>query len=46
LLTVDLNDSIVESIRLKSILYVTLANDTQVTDDFDGGRAKHMILLI
>ena len=46
MLTIDLNDSVVEPVRLKSILNVTLANNAQVADNFDGGRTKHMILFI
>ena len=44
--SVDLNDTVVETIRRKSVLNVTLSNDTQVTNDLDSGSAEHVVLLI
>jgi len=44
--SVDLNDTVVETIGLKSVLNVALSNDTQVTNDLDSGSAEHVVLLI
>jgi hypothetical protein len=43
---VDLNDTVIETIRLESVLDVTLANNTQVSYDLDGSTSKHVVLLI
>jgi hypothetical protein len=44
--SVDLNDTVVESIGLQSVLNIALANDTQVTDDLDGSSTEHVVLLV
>jgi hypothetical protein len=43
---VDLNDTVVEAIGLESVLDVTLANNTKMTDDLDGSASEHVVLLI
>lgn len=43
---VDLDNPVVETIRLKSVLNVALADDTQMTNDLDGGRSEHVVLLV
>ena len=43
---VDLNDPIVETVGLKAVLDVALADDTQVADDLDGSGAEHVVLLV
>jgi hypothetical protein len=43
---VDLNDSVVKTIGLESVLNVTLANDTKMSDNLDGSASEHVVLLI
>ncbi|GFF30855.1 LOW QUALITY PROTEIN: hypothetical protein IFM46972_03049 [Aspergillus udagawae] len=43
---IDLNDTVVKSIRLQSVLHVTFSNDTQVADDLDGSRTEHVVLFV
>jgi hypothetical protein len=43
---VDLNDTVVETIRLESVLDVALANNTKMSDNLDGSASKHVILLV
>ena len=43
---VDLNDTVVETIGLESVLDVTLANNTKMSDNLDGSTSEHVVLLI
>lgn len=43
---VDLDDSVVKTIRLEGVLDVTLANDTEMSDNLDGSASEHVVLLI
>ena len=44
--SVDLDDTVVKSIGLQSVLDIALANDAQVTDDLNGSSTEHVVLLI
>jgi len=43
---VDFNDPVVQTVWLKGVLHVALANDTQVADNLDSSSTKHMVLLV
>ena len=44
--SVDLDDTVVKSIGLQSVLDIALANDAQVTDNLNSSSAEHVVLLI
>ncbi|KAG2007663.1 hypothetical protein GB937_008476 [Aspergillus fischeri] len=43
---IDLNDTVVKSIRLQSVLHVTFTNNTEVADNLDGSGTEHVVLFI
>ena len=43
---VDLDDSVVESVWLQSVLDVTLTNDTEMANNLDSGGTEHVVLLV
>ncbi|KAI6760251.1 hypothetical protein HG531_013452 [Fusarium graminearum] len=44
--SVDLNDTVVKTIGLESVLDVTLANNTKMSDNLDGSTSEHVVLLV
>lgn len=43
---VDLDDSVVESVWLQSVLDVTLTNNTEMANNLDSGGTEHVVLLV
>jgi hypothetical protein len=43
---VHFNDTVVLGIWVKCVLHVTLSNDSNVSDDLDGRRSKHVVLVV
>lgn len=43
---IDLNDTVVEAVRLQGVLDVAFTNDAKMADNLDGGGAKHVVFLI
>ena len=44
--SIDLNDTVVETVGLQSVLDVAFTNNTQMTNDLDGGSTEHVVLLV
>lgn len=43
---VNLNDAVLQGLRVQGILDVAFAYNAKVTDHFDGGLPEHVILLV
>lgn len=44
--SVDLDDTVIESVGLESVLNIALSSDSQVTDKLDSRRTEHVVLVV
>ena len=44
--SIDLNNTVVETIGLQSVLDVAFTNNTKMANDLDGGSTEHVVLLV